>query len=62
MRTWGEENAMKVCRISVFVTDTDQVECTLLKTELSTSKLYKSGAIHFCRPDSGEMTEGHTLE
>lgn len=60
VRAWGEEDAMKVCRISVFVTDTDPVECALLRNELSSSKLCKS--VSFSRPDFGQMIESHTLD
>lgn len=58
---WGEENAFKVCQVSVYVTDKDKAACELLKQELSASLLFRNGAIKFGRPDFGRLIEGHTV-
>ena len=59
---WGRENAAKVCRISIHVTDSDDETCELLKQEFQDLDLYRSGAVHFGRPDFCEIIENHTLE
>jgi ferredoxin-NADP reductase len=66
---WGEENAHAVCRIKIFVTDTDQLAVTLLKQELLTHSLGQaagacrsSSGISFERPDFAEIIEHHTLD
>ena len=59
---WGEEKAVSVCRISVYVTDKDSKARQLLKRELRGSPLYESGAIHFGRPDFGRLIEDHTID
>lgn len=59
---WGRENAAKVCRISIHVTDTDDEACDLLKQEFEHLDLYRSGAVYFGRPDFCEIVENHTLE
>lgn len=62
VREWGHENARKVCRISIHITDKDNEACELLKQECSQLDLYRSGAIRFGRPDFCEIIENHTLE
>jgi ferredoxin-NADP reductase len=42
---WGEENARAVCRIQIFVTDTDQRAVALLKQELLHHSLGQAGQI-----------------
>jgi len=59
---WGRENAAKVCRISIYVTDQDDEACDMLKQEFSELDLFKTGAIRFGRPDFCEIIENHTLE
>lgn len=61
-KQWGKDNATKVCKISVYVTDKDDKACELLKTELSGTELFRDGAIHFGRPDFGTLVEDHTLQ
>jgi hypothetical protein len=58
---WGLENARKVCRITVYVTDKDEEACRVLKEELSETNLYQSGAIQFHRADIPRIIEDHTL-
>ena len=58
---WGNENAAKVCKISVYVTDKDEEACELLRRELSASQLFRGGAIKFGRPDFARLIEDHTL-
>jgi hypothetical protein len=57
---WGGENAEAVCRIRIFVTDTNQIAVALLKQELLLHSL--SDCIHFERPDFAEIIENHTLD
>jgi hypothetical protein len=61
---WGEENAQAVCRISIFVTDTDQRAVALLKQELLNHSLGQGACdcIHFERPNFSEIIENHTLD
>ena len=59
---WGRENALKVCRISIHVTDADNEACGLLKQEFQHLDLYKCGAVHFGRPDFSRVIEDHTLD
>jgi len=58
---WGKENAAKVCKISVFVTDKDEKACELLRNELCSTELFQDGAIKFGRPDFATLIEDHTL-
>lgn len=58
---WGQENASKICQVSIYVTDKDKAACELLKQELSASLLFRSGAIKFGRPDFGRLIEDHTV-
>jgi hypothetical protein len=57
---WGDENARAVCRIRVFVTDTDQRAVALLQQELLLHSL--SNYVRFERPDFAEIIEHHTLD
>jgi hypothetical protein len=61
---WGAENAQAVCRIQIFVTDTDQRAVALLKQELLHQSLGQGtcDSIRFERPDFAEIIENHTLD
>ena len=59
---WGRENAAKVCKISVYVTDKDERACHLLCKELARMPLYQNGAVSFGRPDFDRLIENHTLK
>jgi hypothetical protein len=59
---WGAENRLKVCRISIYITDRDQEACSMLRRELLGTDLYKSGAIAFSRPDLPKVIEDHTID
>ena len=59
---WGKENASKVLKVAVYVTDKDQQACDLLKRELSSSELFQNGTIHFGRPDFATIIEDQTLQ
>ena len=59
---WGRENTARVCRISIYVTDTGDEECEQLRQELTDLDLYQAGAIQFCRPDFCEIIQDHTLD
>ncbi|CAB9518019.1 generating NADPH oxidase heavy chain subunit [Seminavis robusta] len=58
---WGRENASKVCKISVYVTDEDETACELLRKELSSTQLFEDGAIRFGRPNFDQLIEDHTI-
>ena len=60
--TWGEKNAASVCRISIYVTDKDPDARSLLEKEICNTLLYKSGSVHFDRPDFSAMIQDHTIE
>lgn len=59
---WGRDNALRVCTISVYVTDKNRQACRLLREQVRATDLYKSGSIHFCRPDFSKLIEDHTLD
>jgi hypothetical protein len=59
---WGRENAAKVCKVSIYVTDKNENNCELLQRELRKFSLYQSGAVHFERPDFARLIENHTLK
>lgn len=60
--TWGPENSLEVCRISIYITDRDHEACSMLRRELLGTELYKSGAIYFDRPDLPKVIEDHTID
>ena len=53
---WGHENARKVCRISIYVTDTDPTACELLPSRDNTLD------ISFSRLDIPLKIESHTMD
>jgi hypothetical protein len=55
---WGESNAQKACRVSVYCTDPDPHAEEML--QLST--LYQQGMIQFAEPNFAEILQDHTLE
>jgi len=59
---WGKEDAHRVCRFSVYVTDKDSQAREVLKRELGKTSLYKSGLIRFGRPDFATVIGDYTLE
>jgi len=60
--TWGEKNAAAVCRISIHVTDKDEVALEALRKEFGKTSLFKGGCIHYGRPDFSLMIQNHTIE
>jgi hypothetical protein len=62
VQEWGNENAAKVLRIKIHITDKDEMTCEMLKQELADTDLFQSGAIRFGRPDFCEIIEDHTIE
>lgn len=60
-KEWGRDNAAKVCKISVYVTDKDEQACNLLRKELASMELYRQGAICFGRPNFARLIENHAL-
>ena len=59
---WGLENAQKVCNISIFVTDTNELSCALLRREYENTEFFRRGGITFQRPDIKRVIEDHTIE
>jgi len=54
---WGSQNAHRVCRVSIHVTDQDVVACSLLEEEFASSGI----KITFGRLDIGQWIQDHTL-
>ena len=62
VKAWGEEYAKEVCRVTVYITDKDPEAVKVLKQEIQHMTLYRNGHVNFCRPDFGNLIEGHTLD
>jgi len=62
VKSWGEEHARSVCRISVYVTDTDPKARELLIDDIHHTALFQSGNVRFGRPDFGRIIEDHSLD
>lgn len=60
--SWGFENAQEVCRISIYVTDSDNEACAMLRRELHHTGLYQAGAIKFERAELSTVIEDHTID
>jgi predicted ferric reductase len=54
---WGEDNARKVCRVSINVTDPDKNACTLLENEFGSSGI----KITYGRLEISRWIQDHTL-
>ena len=59
---WGVENAQKVCNISIYVTDSNELSCALLRKEYENTELFRNDWITFQRPDIMKVIEDHTIE
>jgi uncharacterized membrane protein len=59
---WGEENARAACRLQIYITDKDEAANEQLRREIENTAVYRSGAIHFGRPDLEKIIENHTLD
>lgn len=59
---WGTLHVDAVCRITIYVTDSDESARSQLKEEISTTALYLSGCVKFGRPDLSSMVRQHTVE
>jgi len=59
---WGLENAQKVCDISIYVTDPNELSCALLRKEYENTDFFRNGGIAFQRPDMMKVIENHTIE
>ena len=59
---WGIDNARKVCKISIHVTDPNGLSCALLRKEYENTDFYRNGGIVFHRPDILKVIEDHTIE
>ncbi len=59
---WGLEKAQKVCNISIFVTDPNELSCALLRHEYENTEFHRCCGITFQRPDIARVVEDHTIE
>jgi hypothetical protein len=59
---WGLEQAQDVCRISIYVTDTDGEACAMLRREVQHTDLYQAGGIKFQRADLSKVIEDHSID
>ena len=59
---WGIENAQKVCKITIHVTDPNELSCALLRKEYENSEFFRNGGIIFRRPNLRRVIEDHTIE
>lgn len=59
---WGLENAQKVCNISIYITDPNELSCALLRKEYENTEFFRNGGILFRRPDIMKVIEDHTIE
>ena len=59
---WGIDDALKVCRFSIYCTDKVEFSVNQLRSDLSTMSLYQQGFVHFARPEFNEIIENQTLE
>lgn len=60
---WGWERAHSACRITMYVTDTDDPStASRLRCELERSTLYGAGWIRFECPDWDKILEQHSIE
>jgi len=62
VKKWGMENARKVCDISVFVTDRNELSCALLRKEYEKTEFFRNGGMIFRRPNIRKVIEDHTIE
>lgn len=62
VNTWGEKNALAVCRISIYVTDQNEEALALLEKQFGNTTLFKKGFVHLRRPDFSLMIQNHTIE
>lgn len=59
---WGASYVDSVCRIAIYVTDSDQQARSHLKREISSTTVYNSGCVKFGRPDLPSLIRQHTIE
>jgi hypothetical protein len=62
VQCWGKEKARAACRLDIYITDKDEAANEQFRNEVKHTALYRSGAIHFCRPDLENIIENHTLD
>ena len=62
VKLWGYEHAVEVCQISIYVTDPDYHQVSLLQREIEDTHLYQHGCLFVGRPDFQEIVQNHTLE
>ena len=62
VQKWGLESARKVCKVSIYVTDPNEVSCALLHKEYENTEFVRNGGIIFQRPDMTKVIEDHTIE
>lgn len=59
---WGNDRAEQVCRIAVYVTDSDKSSTDLLRLEIRDNSLNRKGWIRFERPDFHKIIEDYSLD
>jgi hypothetical protein len=59
---WGKANALKVCRISIYVTDEDPGAQNYLEKESQNLEIYNNGCLHFTCPDFSCLITDHATE
>jgi len=62
VQTWGEEKALDVCRIGVYITDTDNNSIHKLNQDFCGSALFESGCVRFQRPNIPQIIQDHSLD
>jgi hypothetical protein len=60
--SWGLENVQQVCKMSIYVTDTDRGACAMLRREVQETRFYKAGGIKFRRADFSKVIEDHSID
>ena len=62
LKTWKQEDAMKVINFSVYCTDKDESSQISLVKAIGDTQFFKQGFVRFGRPDFGMLLENHTVE
>ena len=59
---WGRENALKVCRITIYVTDPDPYVCETLRAEFAKTEIVTQNPLRFERPDFAGLVDDHMVD
>jgi hypothetical protein len=60
--SWGLDSVQQVCKMSIYVTDTDGEACAMLRREVEDTIFYKAGGIKFRRADLSKVIEDHSID